>query len=127
MFTKKTFSWIGIILILVVGAIHLYLVKDEYVDAAYLGAMFFGAFLSSIFAAIGIYRGNILWGWGLGVLIAVGSLAGYILSRTVGLPISGIEPWGPVIGYLSIILEVAFALQFAMTRPWNRITLISRN
>jgi hypothetical protein len=126
MFSKNAFTWFGIALILITGAIHLYYVKAEYMEAPYLGVMFFGAFLSSIVAAVGIYRGELLWGWGLGGLIAIGSFAGYLLSRTVGLPVSGVEEWGPVLGYLSLVIEAIFALQFAMKRPWDQIPLIAK-
>lgn len=84
--------------------------SEEYADAPYLGIMFLGAFIGSIVAAIGIHWHEPLWGWGLGVLIGLGSIVGYILSRTVGLPISGIEPWGPAIGYVSLALEIVFVV-----------------
>ena len=112
MHIMKYSVWIGIALILATGIIHVSMFPDEYEEAPYLGVMFFGAFLSSIIAAIGIYRKQPLWGWGIGALMALGSFLGYILSRTVGLPISGIEPWGPAIGYLSLAVEMLFLVLF---------------
>jgi hypothetical protein len=73
-----------------------------------LGLVFVAAFLLSVVKAIGIYRIQPLWGWSLSVLIAFGSLLGYLLSRTVGLPVSGVEAWGPFIGYLFLVVEVFF-------------------
>lgn len=41
-----------------------------------------------------------MWGWLLGVLMAAGAMAGYIASRTIGLPgipaepDAWLEPWG---------------------------------
>ena len=104
----KRSSWIGIVLILSTGIIHMSMFGEEYAEAPYLGVMFLCAFIGSIMAAIGIYRRELLWGWGTGALIALGSIAGYLLSRTIGLPISGIEPWGPATGYASLALEFLF-------------------
>jgi hypothetical protein len=103
-------SWIGISLILAVGIIHLSMVMEEYEEAPYLGIMFVGAGIGSTIAALGIYKQQAGWGWGAGVLIALGSVLGYVISRTIGLPLSGIEPWGPVIGYVSLVLEIIFVV-----------------
>jgi hypothetical protein len=103
-------AWIGILLILSTGIIHMSMFGEEYAEAPYLGVMFLGAFIGSIIAAMGIYRQELLWGWGIGALIAFGSIVGYVLSRTVGLPISGIEPWGPEIGYVSLVVEIIFVV-----------------
>jgi hypothetical protein len=118
---KKLSEWIGIALILIIGIIHVYTSPDEFNDAPYLGIMFVGAFFASIVAAIGIYRNQPLWGWGTGLLVALGSMVGYILSRTVGLPISGVEPWGPAIGYLSLILEFLFVAAFTRTAEFKQL------
>ena len=111
-------------MILATGLIHVYNALGEFQDALYLGIMFLGAFLCSIIAAIGIYRKNSLWGWGIGALIALGSVIGYLLSRTVGLPISGVEQWGPFLGYLSLVVEIFFITLFIRTTEFNQ--LISR-
>lgn len=112
----KIHEGIGIGLILIVGIVHIYTAPDEFKEAPYLGIMFVGAFIGSIIAAIGIFKKNFLWGWGVGALIAFGSCAGYLLSRTIGLPISGVEPWGPGIGYLSLMLEILFLVMFTWVK-----------
>jgi hypothetical protein len=104
----KLYSWIGIIVILTSGLIHLYNAPGEFQDAPYMGILFFGFFLASIVSAIGIYRGEFLWGWALGGLLCIGAIVGYFVSRTVGMPISGIEDWGPPLAYFSILLELIF-------------------
>lgn len=119
--SMKYFDWIGIALILVTGFIHLSTAQDEYQDAPYLGVMFVGAFIVSIISAIGIYRKRPLWGWGMGLLVALGSIVGYILSRTVGLPISGIEAWGPPIGYLSLAVEILYVGLFTRIPEFKRL------
>jgi hypothetical protein len=124
--SKNAFPWAGIVLLLITGVIHLNLAKAEYAEAPYLGILFFAAFYMSLVAAIGIFRGEFLWGWGLGGLIALASCVGYLLSRTVGLPISGIEPWGPATGYLSLLVEAFFIVQFLLERPWNQIPVFAK-
>ncbi len=101
---------IGIALILSTGIVHMSMFREEYAEAPYLGVMFLGAFIGSILAATAIYRQELLWGWGIGAFIALGSIAGYLLSRTVGLPVSGIEPWGPASGYVSLVAEILFVV-----------------
>jgi hypothetical protein len=122
--TMKYTALIGIALIVITGIIHIYMFPGEFTEAPYLGLMFVAAFLLSVVAAVGIYRKQPLWGWSLGALIAVGSLVGYLLSRTVGLPVSGIEAWGPFIGYLSLVVEVFFIVLFILTPEFKQ--LVSR-
>jgi hypothetical protein len=110
--TKKLFSWIGIIVILISGLIHLYNAPGEFQDAPYMGIFFFAFFLASIVSAIGIYHGKLIWGWVLGGFLAIGAIVGYLVSRTVGMPISGIEDWGPPLAYFSIFLEIIFFVPF---------------
>jgi urea transporter len=116
----KTSGWIGIALILSIGIIHLSMYGEEYAEAPYLGIMFLGAFIGSIIAAMKIYRQE-LWGWGIGALIALGSILGYLLSRTIGLPISGIEPWGPATGYVSVVVEILFVVLSARLPGFQKL------
>jgi len=115
--TKKLFIWIGIIVILTSGLIHLYNAPGEFQYAPYMGVLFFVFFLGSIVSAIGIYRGELLWGWALGGMLAIGAIVGYLISRTVGMPISGIEDWGPPLAYFSIFLELIFFAPFLESTP----------
>ncbi len=117
----KRSAWLGIVLILSTGLVHVSMVGEEYVEAPYLGVMFLGAFIGSIIAAIGIYRHELLWGWGTGVFIALGSIVGYLLSRTIGLPISGIEPWGPATGYVSLVVEILFVVLSARLLEFQKL------
>ena len=41
-------------------------------------------------------------------------------SLKIGLPLSGIEEWGPVLGYLSIVVEAALILLFVYQKPWSQ-------
>ena len=77
-----------------------------------MGVLFFVFFLASIASAIGIYYDRFMWGWILGGLLSLGAIIGYLISRTVGLPISGVEDWGPALAYFSIFLEIVYFIPF---------------
>ena len=113
----RTVQWLGAALIVGMGIIHLLMAPVEFVEAAYLGVLFEANFLASIIATRGILRGK-TWGWALGLLLAVGALAGYVLSRTVGMPGMEIEDWFYPVGVLSLVLEGAFVALVVVAKPW---------
>jgi hypothetical protein len=107
----KNVMWLGIILILLTGLIHLIDAQDNFKDATYKGLLFVANGIGAIIAAIGIYRGARKWGWGLGLLVAVGAIIGYIISRTIGLPGLEIDPhWSEPLGVASLIVEGLFTV-----------------
>jgi hypothetical protein len=68
---------------------------------------------------VGIYRGK-GWGWALGLLVAAGAFAGYVISRTVGLPGLPVETeWLEPLGVLSLVVEGLFVGVFlaVLARP----------
>jgi len=98
----------GISLIVVVGLIHLIDAPEDLEEGSYLGFLFLANFLGALVAAAGIYRGN-RWGWVLGLLVAGGAFAGYVISRTAGLPGLGVEEeWLEPLGVLSLVVEALF-------------------
>jgi hypothetical protein len=127
----KTLVWIGIVLVLATGLIHLIEGPENYEEVAYKGILFFLNALGAIIAAIGIYRGERLWGWSLGLLVTAGALILYIISRTVGLP--GLEvddEWFEPMGVASVIAEALYVLLYVyvMTRsPAQDISASSRS
>lgn len=109
---SKTLVWAGILLVLAVGLIHLVEAPENYEESAYKGILFFLNAAGALVAAAGIYRRSRL-GWSLGLFIAAGSLVGYAISRTVGLP--GLEvddEWFEPIGVASMIAEGLFVLLY---------------
>ena len=105
--------WAGIILVLATGLIHLIEGPENYEEAAYKGILFFLNAAGAIVAAIGIYRGEKLWGWSLGLLVTGGALLFYIASRTIGLPgLEAEDEWFEPMGLASMVVEALFVLVY---------------
>ena len=109
---SKVIVLLAILAILATGAIHFKDASGAYDDAHYKGILFALNGIGALISAVGIYLGARSWGWGLGLLIALGSLGAYIASRTVGLPDLPAEPdaWLEPLGVLSLIAESIFTL-----------------
>ena len=101
---------LAILAILITGGIHLKLAPDAWSDAHYKGVLFALNGLGALISAVGLWLGARSWGWGLGLLIAAGSIAAYIASRTVGLPSLPAEPdaWLEPMGVASLVAEAVF-------------------
>ncbi|HYL54967.1 MAG TPA: hypothetical protein VEU73_05265 [Gemmatimonadales bacterium] len=106
----------GIALILVTGAIHFIDAPSSFGDATYKGLLFLANGIAAIVAAVGIYRGERRWGWGLGALVAGGALVSYVISRTLGLPGLASDVWLEPLGILSLMVESAFIVLFVRSR-----------
>jgi hypothetical protein len=120
---SRTRTWAGLVLVLATGLIHGVEGPAHYHEAAYQGLLFFLNAAGALVAVRGIYRGEKLWGWTLGVLISAGALTLYIVSHTIGLP--GLEiddEWFEPLGVASLLVEGLYVLVYAsvMTRPQPR-------
>lgn len=114
---SKMLQGLAILLIIEIGLVHYFSAQHEFEEAAVLGYLFMANFIGALVAAYGIYRQK-MWGWWLGFAIAAGSLAGYIWSRTAGLPGLQAEAWIFPWGLTSLIVESLFIL-LAFLRPWR--------
>lgn len=117
---SKALVWTGILLILATGLIHLVEAPENFEEIAYKGILFYLNAVGALVAAIGIYRGQRGWGWSLGGLIALGSIVGYVISRTLGLPMLEVEDdWLEPLGVASVVVETLFlaAYAYVLTRP----------
>ena len=106
---SKYLQWFAVILIIEIGLLHIITAQKEYDEAAYMGYLCAANFFGSLVAAFGIYHKQ-LWGWILGLVISVGSIAGYIWSRTLGMPSMNVEEWFSPYGIVSMTLEGVFVL-----------------
>ena len=113
---SKNLKWLGMILIVITGIIHFIEAPEYFDEPIYMGLLFVLNGIGSLAAAYGIYK-NQKWGWMLGLLIAGGSILGYIISRTIGMPGVAVKEWADAIGILSLAVEGLFVL-FAL-RPLN--------
>ena len=116
----KKFTVAAVTLILVIGFIHLYEAPHAFEEMQMFGYSFIANCLAAIVAAVGIYRGARLWGWALGALIAGGSLIGYIVKATMGMP--GMPPeadaWTDPVGLAAVVAEGLFLGIFAFA--WKK-------
>lgn len=106
----QTLRWAaiaGAVLIGLVGLIHAYDAPDSFAEVFYKGALFAANGLAAAVAAFGILRGS-RWGWHLGALVAAGSIVGYVISRTTGLPPLPPDEWLEPLGVASLVIEAAF-------------------
>lgn len=117
----KILQGFAIILIIEIGLVHYFSAQHVFEEAWILGYLFIANFLGALVAAYGIYRRK-RWGWGLGLIIALGSLVGYVWSRTTGLPLLPPEEWMYPWGVTSVINEVLFCLLVLMYAWWAKRT-----
>ena len=110
----------AVVALIVGGTVHLVEAPSTFEDATYLGLAFLANAAASVVAAVLLMRGSRL-GWGLGALVAAGSIAAYIVSRTVGLPGQSDEQWLELSGVVAVASEVAFLVAFATVMPALRI------
>jgi hypothetical protein len=114
---SRYLSWLAIVLILQMGLLHLVTAQGKYEQAAYMGYLFAANFFGSLISAFGIYHRQ-RWGWMLGFFIVVCSMAGYLWSRTLGMPQLNIEEWNAPYGIVMISVDCAFVL-VTLLRPWR--------
>jgi hypothetical protein len=114
---SKLLQWAAMVLIVQVGLFHILNAQAEYEEAAYMGYLFAANFFGSLIAALAIYRKQV-WGWVLGLVIAIGSIAGYLWSRTLGMPEMNVEEWFAPYGIISLAVEGLFIVLF-LFRSWR--------
>ncbi|GAC1400132.1 MAG: hypothetical protein NVSMB49_11730 [Ktedonobacteraceae bacterium] len=102
---------VGVVLLVLIGLLHLVLVKNGLHLQMYLGILFILDTALSFVSALWIALSNAPLGWTLGAIAAAGSFVGYMVTRTVALPGLHILPWNAPFGLLSLVIEaLAFVL-----------------
>jgi 4-amino-4-deoxy-L-arabinose transferase-like glycosyltransferase len=105
-------------LLALTGLIHA-IEAPGYFDAqAYVGVLFVLNAIGAALGVAGLLRGAPRWAWLLGIAVAGGAFAGFILTRTTGLPSFKESDWAPL-GIASLVIEAGFCLIAlrALARP----------
>ena len=102
--TLQRLGIVAALALVVSGTVHLVDAPDTFGDATYLGLSFLVNFGVAIVAAAGILLGSRL-AWGLGALVALGSIGMYAISRTIGLPGQSGEQWLEWSGIVAVTFE----------------------
>jgi hypothetical protein len=101
-------AWLGVALLLLDGAIHLWLAPDQFKEATYEGVLFLANGAGAVIASAAIIRG-LRAGWQVGALVAAGGAVAYLVSRTLGLPTLPRDPaWQCPYGFVSVAAELLF-------------------
>jgi hypothetical protein len=97
----------GAALIALTGLIHLVEAPDQLEEKAYIGVLFLLAAAGSVVVAVALMARDGARAWVLGALIAAACFAGFVLSRTTGLPGFKESEW-EALGVLSLVVEAGF-------------------
>jgi hypothetical protein len=94
-------------LLAAIGLLHLVLAPEYLEEETYIGALFIAGGLAALAIAARLWRAHDRRAWGIGGLIAVGMAAGFVLSRTTGLPGFHESDW-ELSGVASVLMELGF-------------------
>lgn len=104
--------WLGLILLASVAWMHYRDIPGKLGETPYLGWMYI--LLVAGCSAAGAWLLSDRWraGYGLGSVISLGALVGYLLTRSTGLPGArgDIGNWAEPSGVISLLIEVAFVV-----------------
>lgn len=90
-----------------IGVLHLVLAPEYLEEKTYLGVLFVLGGLAALAVAARLWSRHDRPAWALGALLATGMAAGFILSRSVGLPGFHESDW-ELSGIVSVLLEAGF-------------------
>lgn len=112
---------LGILLLLVIAAIHLLVVRGYLRHHPAVGWLFIADSAGALVAAVGL-AANLRGAWSLSALVAGLPAIGFVLSRTVGLPTLRDHDWmefraGIPVGLICLVAEVGLvALCLTMSK-----------
>ena len=95
-----------------IALIHLLDLQGKLAETPYLGMAYIGLIVGCVLAAGMLVRGDVRRGWLLGGGLALLTLVGYAVNRTVGMPAAtdDIGNWLEPLGLASIFVEGCVAL-----------------
>ncbi|MFJ9865234.1 hypothetical protein [Streptomyces sp. NPDC101165] len=94
--------------------LHTLLIQDHLEEMFYIGVLFaVGSAVMLVVAVALVMVRRPMVAWVTGALVSLGMIAGFLLSRTVGLPNGYYEDgWEAPYGPLSLLVEGVFVLAF---------------
>jgi hypothetical protein len=104
----------GMALVLATALIHLVAVPVSFGESAFRGLVFLANAAGAIVAAVGIYRGSRIWGWGLGLPVTAIALLSYLYGLISPVPELASEGWLGVLEMLSLPIEGAFVVVYIL-------------
>ena len=105
-----------------IALVHLLDVEDRLAEVPYIGWLFIGVIIISLFLAAALIRSDDTWAWMAACLVSASVIVGYVITRTVGMPNDGgadIGNWTEPLGLASLMIEgivVALAISRFSTR-----------
>jgi len=106
-----------------IALIHLLDAGSKFHETPYMGWMYVGLMAACLATATALIRGHFREAWLAAVALPAAAIAGYVLTRTVGLPRAGghIGNWGEPLGLAALFTEGAViavaAYALAALRP----------
>jgi hypothetical protein len=104
----------GMALVLTTALIHLVAVPVSFSESAFRGLVFLANAVGAIVAAVGIYRGSRIWGWGLGLPVTAIALLSYLYGLISPVPGLAAHGWLGVLELLSLPIEGAFIIVYVL-------------
>ncbi len=105
----------GAVLLAVTGVLHLFLVPEYLEEAHTIGVLFVIGGIAALLLAAWLWIADHEVAWWAAMLIALGMVVGFLLSRTVGLLGFQEAEWEGS-GILSIVLELGVVATYAASR-----------
>lgn len=116
--------WVAATLLLITAAVHLPLVPEHLEEAPYVGVLFALLAAACIALAVLLVLRDTPTAWELSGTVALLALAGFLTSRTVGLPQLGddVGNWSEPLGFPAVLAELLIAAVSAYTLTHNSRT-----
>ncbi len=108
----SAFRWPAAALMIVTAAVHIPLIREHLEEAPYLGVLFIALSAACILLAAAVLTMDTPVTWSAVGLVSVLALAGFLASRTVGLPEVGddVGNWSDPLGYPAMVAETLAAV-----------------
>ena len=106
----------AVVALAAVGLIHLLDIPGKFQETPYMAWLYVGLITGCVLTAAALVRGSDRRAWAAAALLPLGAIAGFTLTRTVGLPqaTGDISNWGEPLGMASLFVEGSLVALSAM-------------